>query len=717
MNEMKFERSDIIGLDFLVVLRHIWHWKWRILAGGIAGLVLAVLLSLSITPGYQAEGSLIVRSGSLTAPDTERAFAATAVNEAVVTTEQGVLTSEGLLRRAAEQLEIPNDELKTLSQAVRESLPAFLNVIGAPDPRLPEVIIEERVRFLRNAITLVPSKGSSLITIRAVSSTPHLSTAIVNTVLDLYVQNRTFQETRAARLIEQALRERLKTTKEQLAKADSELVELLQRPGAIESAEMPSASQRMSLIVSKLIDAKSELARHQADYHAAVERRSAKAGPDASGDVVTRLRSELSLSEAQVAGYMSAAGPEIMRRRLAELRALQNQIATEVDRVVAAKLAAVSAARATVADLQAQVDAERLARQAEASTAITLVGLRETVASLRRTSDTLESRLIDLVAHPSSLNAHILGRAHPPARPAFPKKPLFAVAGFLIGSVATGITLLSAMHLRSRRLAAIQFAQMMQAPLLGGVPQIGHRRGQRRLLAAAVETGRSPDGLGDSLYGVALAFEDFMRNSGVRSITVTSARSGEGKTTVATALSRLLASMSLRVLLVDLDLRNPGVEALVSKVTEKTSLRQEVLDQGKTLNVREDRQSGLHIFTPSRRSSCGDPRRYLRSDELRDIITAASAHYDLLVFDTPPVLAVPDALIVARFSDTIILVADSRRSADAETIEVQRRLATTRKPTCGVILTKVTSGENLSGVFTGYGQARYETSAPIFGNA
>jgi polysaccharide biosynthesis transport protein len=707
MNYAEAARFDVIGFDFVMVLRHLWIWKLRILAGGLIGLALAILLSLSMAPRYQAEGNLIVRSESLTAPDADRAFAATAVNEAVTTTEQDVLTSEGLLRRVAEQLVIPDDELTTFFQTIRKSLPAFLGAFAKPLPPSREEILEEHVRFLRKAIMLVLSKGSSLITIRAVARTPDLSAAIVNSVLHLYMQDRTYQETRAASLIEQALRERLRTTKQQIDKAEAQLVELLQKPGAIESAEIPGANQRMSLIVSRLIDAKSELARRQAEYRAALERRSAEAGLDANSDVVNRLRSELALLQARLAGSMSAGGPEVLRRQLAEVHALQNQIANEVSRVIVAKLTAVTAAQATVVDLQAQVDKEQTARQEESSTAIALTGLRETLASLRRANDTLESHLIDLISRPSSLNAHILWLANPPAQPTFPRKSFFAIAGFLVGSVLTGISLLFAVHLRSHRPAAIQFAQMMQAPLLGGVPQIGNRRGQRRLLASAVETGRSPDGLGDTLYGVAMELEDSVRNGGMRSVIVTSARSGEGKTTIATALSRLLASMSLRVLLVDLDLRKPNVEALVSDVTDETNLRQKIFDGDRRLEVKVDRQSGLHIFTPFRHAPCGDPRRYLRSAELRDITAMASAHYDLLIFDTPPVLAVPDALIVARFSDTIILVAESRRTDNAEIMEVQRRLAKTKTPISGIILTKVTSGEDLSGVFTGYGRSPY----------
>ncbi len=642
MNMVFNEAAQISHFDLVDIMKTIWRRKWILmflsLSGGLAG----YLVSLNLAPRFEAQGNLVIRSDALTAPDTERAFESKAVNEAVVNTEQEILTSEGLLKRVAEQLFIPQDLLPSYSLLERVRMLADrsgwkrLNDIIPPADMSAEAVVERRTRFVGRSLTIVTTKGSSVIVVRATTRDRQLSAAIVNSVMRIYMQDRADEESKTAREIENALRERLKQTRQQIEQREASLAQLFQQKGAVENSEIPAQWQRLTLLGTELIKAEVELARKRASY---------STGGLAAQEAIVNL-------------------------------------------------------------LRTQMDVERRRRQDQSATQIAVNGQRDAVASLWRVSDTLEARLIDLAAHPMSLNARILTTASAPLQPAFPSKLIFTAAGFLLTSMAVMLHLVVGNQLRARRPVAIQFAESMHAPLLGGVPQIsGSRAGRSRLLKSAIG-GKSSGGLSETLYAMALELEETVKQGKLRSVTVTSAHTGEGKTTVATSISHVLASMSIRVILIDLDLRRPSTKKIFSATANVLVQR---LGDEKCLEVQTDEQSGLHILTPFPKG-CPDPLNYLRSLALQETLQLVHERYDLVIFDTPPVMSVPDALMVARMSDAILLVAELGRNSETISAEVHRRLAGTNKPVCGVVVTKVNAGDTLSGAYSGY-ESVFDTRA------
>ena len=715
-----------INFDLIEIMGMLWRRKWMLLFCGLVCAGLAFAISLSLPRRYSAEGNLLVRSEALTAPETEAAFYSSAINEAVVTTEQEVVMSEGLLRRVAETLDLTSAmaEPPSLTQRLIGLLDQGAALAGGPAlqqrlqnavdtllprvPATPESRIEARTQFVARALTVSMTKGSSVITLRAVTSEPRLSADIVNGVMNLYMQDRLAEQSRTATTIEAALRERLRQTRLQISEGEERLVKLLKQPGAIETSEIPGVLQGMGLISAQLTQAQADLARRKSDYEAAVhmrDRAGAAGAPDSLSYMVSGdLRRQLSTLQQENARLSTAYMAEAPARRALQqqINVVQSAIAAEASRGIEQRRTEMAAAQATVDSLQQQVDSTRQRRQSQSSSTIDVDRQRQAVASLWKISDALETRLIDLAARPINPNARILSMANPPTLASFPSKPMFMFAGFLLGTVGAGaITMLSTYMHRMRPLA-IHLAEQLNGPLLGGLPEVaGRLGGQRRLLRSAVkEDGR--DGLAATLRAVALELEDAVHQGKIGCLTVTSGKPAEGKTTVAIALGRALAAMATRVLLIDLDLRRPSVERVFLASAAETLDRVEQRIGPKTvLRVKVDRRSGLHVLTP-RPEGGNDPITYLRSSALRDIVALARGSYDLILFDTPPVMSVPDALEVARLADGILLVTELGRSDEAERAELSRRLLRTRKPICGVIATKVSDADMRSGAYSGY---------------
>jgi capsular exopolysaccharide synthesis family protein len=719
------------NFDLVEIVQLLWRRKRTLLLCGLVCAALVFAISLTIPRRYSAEASLVVRSEALTAPETDAAFYSSAINEAAVTTEQEVLTSDGLLKRVADSLDLteamverPSITLRLerlLEQgaalaggpALQQRVQSTLETIIPPVPVTPTSLAQARTAFVAKALTVSTTKGSSVITLRAVTKDPHLSAAIVNGVANLYMEDRLAEQGRTAKTIEAALRERLSQTRRQIAEGEDRLVKLLQEPGAIENSEVPGALQGMNLLGAQLIQAQADLARRKSEYDSAVAMRDhggAAGAPDSLSYMVSGdLRRQLSALQQQDARLAASFQPDSPARRALQqqIGVVQSSIASEASRGIEQRRTEMAAAQATVNSLQQQVDSLRQRRQSQSSSTIDVDRQRQAVASLWRISDALDTRLIDLAARPVNPNARILTVGVPATMASYPSKGIFTLAGFLVGTVGAGAMLLLINHIRRLRPLAIHLAQQLNAPLLGGFPATGGTLGgaQRKLLRSAI--GRDiGDGLAATLRGVALELEDVIHEDNIRCLMVTSGKSGEGKTTVSISLGRSLAAMPMRVLLIDLDLRRPSVERVfAASVSNPLEDHVERIGPKTVLRVRRDQQSGLHVLTPIP-SGGDDPISYLRSPALRDMVALARNVYDLILFDTPPVMSVPDAIEVARLADGILLVTEIGRSDEASRAELTRRLARTRKPICGVVATKVAEADLRSGTYSGYAPLR-----------
>lgn len=142
-----------------------------------------------------------------------------------------------------------------------------------------------------------------------------------------------------------------------------------------------------------------------------------------------------------------------------------------------------------------------------------------------------------------------------------------------------------------------------------------------------------------------------------RSVLVTSAVPGEGKTVVACNLALALASMAgeSRIALVDLDLRHPSVSSVMG-ITPDSGVESVLLGEtsvGAT-RVRTD-VSALDLFPVAR--SIPRAHETLARPSLRSLIHELSKHYATIVCDGPPTLTVPDVELIAQHVDACVLVA------------------------------------------------------------
>jgi capsular exopolysaccharide synthesis family protein len=203
---------------------------------------------------------------------------------------------------------------------------------------------------------------------------------------------------------------------------------------------------------------------------------------------------------------------------------------------------------------------------------------------------------------------------------------------------AGGLQALVRERLRSGFRSSSQLAATVGAETLGVLPKV-------RDLRFSLRFDDRDSAFSEAVYSIRAMLRQQARHGLAQVVMVTSAIPKEGKTFFSSALARNAAVAGERVVLIDCDVRRPAVARNI--VGNATHSLEDVV-------IRQDSHSPLHIIalTPGPRS----PHDLFASAAMRKMIAMLRLHYDLILLDTPPVLAVSDARVLANVSDVTILV-------------------------------------------------------------
>ena len=181
---------------------------------------------------------------------------------------------------------------------------------------------------------------------------------------------------------------------------------------------------------------------------------------------------------------------------------------------------------------------------------------------------------------------------------------------------------------------------------------------------------------------------------------VSSARPGEGKSLTVAAIAASYASIGQRVLIIDLDLHRPAQHQYWSLSGSSWAALEgghELPGQHQTTvmqAIEEPEQASAAVISPGVHLLPGAEagRRaasLLATPALPALLRRWASGYDLVLIDTPPVLSVVDALLIASFTDGLLLVAESDRASVAEARDVLERARASRIPLLGFVINKV----------------------------
>ena len=252
---------------------------------------------------------------------------------------------------------------------------------------------------------------------------------------------------------------------------------------------------------------------------------------------------------------------------------------------------------------------------------------------------------------------------------------LAGLLGLVLGLGAVAVLESVDDRLRTRE----DLARAARAPVLTTVPRLRSAPGEE-------VSGDRAHHLVESFRELRAALTAQRRLRGV--LLVTSAGADEGKSWTAAQLARACAEAGQRVLLVDADLRRPSVAAAVGLETRGAGLT-DVLAGARDLTaaVRPVGVTGTgQLDALTRGTSAGHGDALLGTPAASDLLDAARATYDLVVLDSPPVLAVADALVLAGQVDGVLLAARVRHSRRRRVEQACEKLEQAGGEVLGVVL-------------------------------
>ncbi len=207
-----------------------------------------------------------------------------------------------------------------------------------------------------------------------------------------------------------------------------------------------------------------------------------------------------------------------------------------------------------------------------------------------------------------------------------------------------------------------------------------------RILRLAVS--RPASSFAETLRNTKLAADVVLQDRSCKVIGFVSVLPDEGKTTVAANFAALAAANGARTLLIDGDLRNPGLSRSLSLAPEKGLVEAIVGQERWTSTVMVDRSTNLAIIPAAVRGRLSHTSELISGPGMRNIIAEASKAYDYIVVDLPPLGPVVDAKAFAPLADAFVLVAEwgvTPRALVRATLEAEPQLASRL---IGVILNK-----------------------------
>lgn len=244
-----------------------------------------------------------------------------------------------------------------------------------------------------------------------------------------------------------------------------------------------------------------------------------------------------------------------------------------------------------------------------------------------------------VVANSRTNNIRLVDRAEVPGTPYTPNHRSDWMYAVLLGLGLALATAFGIDYLDDTVKTPDDITRRLKLKFLGLVPIVG---GDRHPLIS----GPVPHDFGEAYRAIRTALTGQLHGDGPKIIAVASSQPLEGKTTTAVNIAMALAVGGSRVLLIDADMRRPSVHKAL-RMTNDRGLSQLLAGQARMREVVQ-RTHDPNLLTITAGRTPANPSELLASDRMRALLTGLeSGPFDWIVIDTPPVLAVTDAVILA----------------------------------------------------------------------
>ncbi|MBN2064205.1 MAG: polysaccharide biosynthesis tyrosine autokinase [Sedimentisphaerales bacterium] len=604
--------------------------------------------------------------------------------------------------------------LSAQAEMVR-SMPVISEMLANPDivALMSQVGITDQIDFLRNEIKVSAGLKDDIVTVAGITTEPLWLADIINSMVDTYIayNNRVNNRTSLA-VVHLLQKEKDKTDAELLAK-QTKLRELARENGVIDFEREGTNIEitRMATISEALTESELELASVQTLYDTV----------NALADKPDQIRA-MAVAEGKYTNYLTQENSLRLRLQELEMQLSQlNQQATLEHPAVAATWEEISSVRRQLDEITFRLAREytdsiihkwvvctrnvsenkrRLEEQKSIAWALNSKAteyalIKNDIDRLEDICSTLDRRIKEetVSAGSESMNITILERADVVSSVPVSSRAK-AMATGLIAGLWLGLALAFVRELTDKNVrTAEDVNEATSLPLLGTIPALDSQDGIRKLgLTTQVDASSQAAEAFREIWS-ALYYRGIRDNR--RAVMITSPQAGAGKSFVASNLAIIMAHAGLRVLLIDADLRNPTQHKIHGTSAWLRAGLADILEGG--LDVLPDciiSTSVANLDMLSSGSGGFTHSELLAGDVFRQMLEVLKNSYDRIIIDTPPVLELADARIMASVCDSTVLVVRADQSRREQCTQATAILTAIGAELAGVIVNDIAVNKN-----------------------
>lgn len=695
------------GLQLRILWGIVLRRKWIILAAIFITVFLVMLWTLRQVPIYAAEATVIIEVSApqVLGQNVENVVDLGAANywnnQEYYETQYQVIRSHAVARSVVRELGL-------------ERNPDFLEVPPNRRGSFRAVSEDRAAEMLQSRLVVEPTKDSRMVTIRVQDRSPRMAARLANAFVDAYErQNLDYKLSSTVAALEWLSRQ-LDGVRGELESSERALYNYKQQNDIL-SFSLEDRQNILANSMEKLTSSLTEARARRIDLGARRDqlRRLATGDPlgvAASGLLESPVLQELRSTYATVAqerddlaSRFGASHPKMLA-----IEARLNSLLASIRRELAAVL------RSTEAEYQAAVQSEGGLQAAlnQASQDALALNLHEIEYHrlardqenneelyghlLTRTKETDLSRLLRVN------NIRVLDEAREPRVPVRPRPRLMFALAVLAGLLLAALLTFVIEHVDNTVKSQEQIESVLGLTFLGMIPSIASaaknvgRRGpvhSRKLPGSAGENKdlyvhlQPTSSVAECCRAIRTNLLFMRPDRPVTKIVVTSSGPQEGKTTDAISVAVAMAQSGSRVLIVDTDMRRPRLHRAFG-ISNENGISSAIVglntldDVIKTTDV-----PNLWVLP------CGpvppNPAELLHTDRFKEIVDDLASRFDRVIFDSPPVIAVTDAVVMGKFADGVVLVVKAGKTSLDMVRQAKNALTDVDVPILGVVLNDV----------------------------
>jgi len=713
--EYEAAQPSIPPSHYLVV---VWRQKWKILCFMAAAMLATYLVSARLTPIYEATAKIDVDRAApndVVGPQANQANATGDDSDSFMATQAEIVKSDAVLRPVAERYHLleKEDQIDGLSsEKTRRKSDAPVNL--------------KRLKVDRPPTTY-------LLNISYRSNDPQLAADVANAIAHSYLDHTFDIRIKSSGAVSAFMQTQLEDLRARMERSSMALTKFEEQLNGI------NPEDKTNTLAARLLQLNTDYAKAQSDRmskEAALK--SAKGGTVAEamvtdqGQDLTRLQDRLNTARQHLADVSAVYGPNHAEYRKAknELDEVQRQFEESHTNVNQRVDAEYKEALSREDNLRRAVQATQAEYNEINSHTFEYTQLKQDADNDKNLYSELERKIREAAINSGFRNSgiRIADLARPPDEPVFPNKKLNLLLAFLASAIIgiCGAIIADVMDHTIRD--PEQAARSLDTSVLGALPTVK----EMRRLTAGSSAPEQVEGLNN--YGLPIyesnklirynateaakkngkrkglmritgasdpaisSYEEAIRtlrhsillpdlDRNIKSILITSATPGEGKSTAIIHLAIAHAEQGKRTLIIDADLRRPSIHKKLG-INGTLGLSNVLLSefQWREVRIKMEQWPNLEVLPAgmiSRRASD------LVGSMMLDILHEASREYDLILVDAPPLLGFAEAMQVAKAVDGVVVMARAGQTSKRAVATVLATLKRLRANVVGLVLNEV----------------------------